>query len=173
MEFVKIDVREIITGTVLITTNRFVKSDGTAVMGRGVAKAIQEVVPEFPRLLGEALQQPKDLFVGLVKKSNIIDYGYFMVKPRYGNENDLVEHMKGKMSGNKVAGWAVKADIAIVEASLRYLELLLRANVLKYPIYLPYPAIGAGELSRDTVYPLLVKYLGDYDVNIVEKPEKG
>lgn len=41
---------------ILITTNGFLKKDGTGVMGAGVAKQAAERYPELPRLLGESLK---------------------------------------------------------------------------------------------------------------------
>jgi hypothetical protein len=170
MRILQKDIKEIKSGTLLITTNRFCKSNGDAVMGRGVALDIQNIVPNISSLLGEALScSEKLLFTGLLHKTDSLDVGYFMVKPEYGEEKDLVRHMKGRMTG-RIPGWAVKADLELIKASAKYLELLIRANTLKLPVYLPFPGVGAGELSKESVLEVIEPILGKTNTILIEKP---
>ena len=58
----RLGVRDIINcigkvDAIAITTNGFVKRDGSAVMGRGLAKAMADRFPRLPRILGSKLYQ--------------------------------------------------------------------------------------------------------------------
>lgn len=44
-------------GTIGITTNGFVKKNGEAVMGRGIAQTVRDTIPGFARELGHHLTQ--------------------------------------------------------------------------------------------------------------------
>jgi hypothetical protein len=44
-------------GTIGITTNGFVKKNGEAVMGRGIAQTVRDTVPGFARQFGQHLTQ--------------------------------------------------------------------------------------------------------------------
>ena len=144
---------------VCITTNLFVKKNGRAVMGRGIAKAICDVIPDIDLLLGAMIT--KGIDVGVIVKHEGTDIIAFPVKPEsieYRDEctNDLiVSHMRNKfVRRDIVPGWACKADIVQIGTSATLLAALAGHKGYK-EVYLPRPGCGAGELKYEDVKSLL------------------
>jgi len=84
---------------IVITTNGFVKNNGEAVMGRGIALEAKERYPELPRWLGTALTiKGNRLHRFTVRRDNgTIFYIITMpVKPQFGPRGE--------------PGWRAKAD---------------------------------------------------------------
>ena len=50
---------------IVITTNGFTKSNGEAVMGRGIAEQFKNAYPELPRVLGSKIIQGKTMCISL------------------------------------------------------------------------------------------------------------
>lgn len=148
---------------ICITTNLFVKSNGCAVMGRGIAKAIKDMLPGIDSLLGKAIND--GVSVGVVANMSNTDIIALPVKPAFEYQSEYVDvsvsHMVGKFKpGDKVPGWACKADMSIIIDSLK--KLVHLANEKKYDkIYLPRPGCGAGELDYADVKPALSALLDD------------
>lgn len=120
-----------------ITTNGFVKNDGTAVMGRGNArKAVQVFQEEYnvnlPETLGKALQRDGNVMHRLTTQLYT-----FPVK----------EH------------WADKAKIKLIRKSAQALNELAKAHLDKIFI-LPRPGCGNGGLKWEKVRQE-VKFLPD------------
>ena len=87
----------------------------------------------------------------------------FPVKPDFVifNGNNVVTHMMNRFKpGDRVPGWAAKADIEIIERSLRELVNLVNKSIFPL-IAMPRPGCGAGELDFSDVKKLLDKYLDD------------
>ena len=135
---------------ICITTNGFVTTKGKCVMGRGIAKQISDLYPEIPQLLGKLIKENGNIVqvITNIKGTDIIS---FPVKPIISSDHSkLVNHMIGKITSNNIPGWAVKADIDIIESSSKQLDSLINIKKYKY-VCLPKPGCGAGELSWDEV----------------------
>ena len=144
---------------ICVTTNLFVKADGSAVMGRGIAKAIQNIIPDAPQRLGRLIREKKYVdIISIVDDTRIVA---FPVKPanlRIESEDELkliVTHMRDKFKvGDTVPGWACVAFNSIISASC--LRLMNLADECRWQeIYLPRPGCGAGERSYKDIKPLL------------------
>lgn len=147
---------------ICITTNGFVKKNGECVMGRGIAKAIKQYLPNIAKDLG-TLIKTKGNKVHLIYDDinpNIISYPVKPIEKICTSHDDYVSHMRFNI-GDTICGWACKADIAIIETSAY--ELIELANKQNYHnVILPYVGCGAGELDwNNTVYPLLSTILDD------------
>jgi hypothetical protein len=112
-----------------ITTNGFVKNNGRAVMGRGIALSIRDEITDFDLEFGQRLTQ-------------------FGNQPFLINEYNLFTFpVKHK--------WNQKADIDLIADSARKIE----ANFCKMPnvtrIDFPRPGCGNGRLDWSDVKPVL------------------
>lgn len=161
---------------ICITTNGFIKHDGTAVMGKGCAKEYVERVPNAPRLLAEALQtygnRPNILSYDDVTQTHVLS---FPVKPvgdrANANLSNVVKHMRSRFKpGDWVPGWACVADPRIIANSA--LELKQLADKYRWAeIVIPRPGCGAGELNWDALKPRLSSILDDDRFLIITKGE--
>lgn len=118
---------------IVVTTNGFVKENGEAVMGRGVALQAQRYLP--PKLLGERLQASGNhvyVFPGRLKLAMPTDIVTLPVKHN----------------------WWEQADVDLIARSLR--ELRFITNAMGYNVVvLPRPGCGNGGLDWEVVRPLL------------------
>ena len=128
-------------GIIAITTNGFVKRDGSCVMGRGCAKEAAVRFEWLPRKLGAAIS----------KHGNHVFYF-----PEYRLITFPVKHV-----------WWEPADPKLIERSAR--ELLETINNLKTPepVYLPRPGCGNGQLRWENVKEILSPNLKSDQINIV------
>ena len=152
-----------------ITTNMFVKTNGRAVMGRAIAKAINDIVPEVDLLLGEQITAGNK--VCIITNANGTDIIAFPVKGRglkLESEYDLdniVKHMKDKFKvGDYVPGWACKAEPRIIKDSCQELVYLTDNKEYK-EIYLPRPGCGAGELEYNSIKSVERRYIDEIKNN--------
>ena len=114
-----------------ITTNGFVKKNGEAVMGRGVAKEAVQRFPEFPGRLGYILKIYGNIVWPFDFYGEHIIFS-FPVKPQYGPDGEM--------------GWKVKADINLIKQSAHELVGYADGMFLK-KIILPRPGCGNGGLK--------------------------
>ena len=145
----------------VITTNGFVKKDGSCVMGRGIAKQIAIMFPQVPKILGENILRKGNKVHHLTNNPTLIS---FPVKSTFEiyNGNNVVAHMDKSFNlGDKVPGWACKARIEIIEKSLQEIVELANNNPQWRRILIPRVGCGAGELDFQIVKPLMEKYLDD------------
>ena len=146
---------------VCITTNGFVKGNGRAVMGRGVAKQACEHCPGIDVALAETIGMfgnvVREIYPGILA---------FPVKPARGvvraDKRNVIQRVRDVYFPGQVApGWVMKADTEIITRSLYELALLQDFNGWS-KVYLPRPGCGAGELDWETeVKPLCERY-GDW-----------
>lgn len=148
-----------------ITTNGFVKANGECVMGRGIAKQVQKYLPNIPKDLGKLIKTGGNrvhLIYPERRDENIPAVISFPVKPVNKvceSHNDYVSHMNFKI-GDIIAGWACKADPAIIEQSA--IQLVELANQYDWEtILLPRAGCGAGELNWQDIKPILDSVLDD------------
>jgi hypothetical protein len=134
----------------VITTNGFVKTNGEAVMGRGIAKEAAERYPLFPVDLGTLLKERGNHAFSFCYKSN---FWFFTlpVKPEYGPNGEM--------------GWKAKADITLIERSIQ--ELLVQISGIDQfftkvnKVIMPRPGCGNGRLKWEDVKPVIEPYLDD------------
>lgn len=144
----------------VVTTNGFTKVNGEAVMGRGIAKQIADLIPEIPKTLGKMLKLYGNNVVLLT--TNPIPIVSFPVKPVAvkNNGTNVVSHCKTAI-GTWTAGFLAKADIQIIEKSLIQLVELANSKPEWKIILIPRVGCGAGELDYKDIKPLMEKYLDD------------
>jgi len=124
---------------IVIPTNGFVKNNGEAVMGRGLAYDAKIKFPKLPYELGELLKKyGNDVFI-------FRDYRIFTFP---------VKHK-----------WDEKADIELIKFSaigLRNLVALwVRSKKLVPPVYIPRVGCGNGRLDWKDVKPILESCLDE------------
>lgn len=144
---------------VCITTNGFVNRSGQAIMGRGVAA---QAVKRFPTLKTKMGRYIMDN--GNVVQKIALRIVSFPVKPQLGicneDKTNVVKHMRHKfIRYDWVPGWAMMADLNLIEWSLWQLMNLHDAGMFKR-IYLPKPGCGAGGLKWEAVRPYCERYSG-------------
>jgi hypothetical protein len=145
---------------VAITTNGFTKRDGSAVMGRGIAKQAVSSWPWLQNQLGVYLRKYGNRAFYLDRKLRIVT---MPVKPtsRPFGQCDIVQHMMGKFKfGDRVPGWACTAEMGIIERSAK--QLVEMADKFGWDgVLIPRPGCGNGELDWDDVKPALESILDD------------
>lgn len=147
---------------IVITTNGYVKKNGEAVMGRGIALEAAEKNPGLPLLLGEAIKEEGNrvfMFpLWRVWNSKVphvrtwnpvteITFITFPVKPVVGT--------KGEM------GWKAKADIDLIRTSTEQLVELMDAVKGYDTVIMPRPGCGNGGLKWEQVKPVIEPLLDD------------
>ena len=165
---------------ICITTNGFITTHGTAVLGRGVALGARALWPEIDAILGVKLKfygnhvylltETSDNLLGPHK----LPYALFNfpVKPDFIKVNkdmsNLVPHMrKYAFPGKTMPGYAAKADMAIIKRSCS--ELMTLVSEKGYSdVILPRPGCGAGGLNWDTVKKEISDLLGP-EIRIINK----
>jgi hypothetical protein len=131
---------------VAITTNGFVKKNGEAVMGRGVAKEAAQRFPWLPAQLGERTLSA-------------------------GNHVQIFSHIRLFTFPVK-HHWHEPADPDLIVQSARELRGFLDdPGVLRLPkrVYLVRPGCGNGQLRWEDVRPLIAPILDDRFI-VVERP---
>lgn len=146
----------------VITTNGFTKTNGDAVMGRGIAKQINAALPWVSTRLGALLRAGGNV-PHLLGQHQQIDLVSFPVKPKsviYDGSN-IVAHAQAQFKpGDRVPGFYAKADPDLILASAR--ELVIMTNYMGWQtILVPRFGCGAGELSWDDIKPLVAPILDD------------
>lgn len=117
----------------VITTNGFVKNDGTLVMGAGIAKDVQRLQKNLPAYLGDMVLA-------------------------WGNRPYL---LPGNLATLPVKHhWKDRADIDLINTSLRRLRDLW-SSVGRPRLYLPRPGCGNGKLSWYSVRPFVEDVFGN------------
>lgn len=118
---------------ICITTNGFVKKDGTAVMGRGCALEARSYIPGIAKLLGAHIQTNGNMAGYLLP--NVIAFP--------------VKHV-----------WYEKADLELIRGSAHWLGHIA-AKHPEFSFILPRPGCGNGQLQYCDVKPVLVDLLPD------------
>lgn len=120
-----------------ITTNGYIKNDGSCVMGRGIALECSKIFPSIPITLGSLIYER-------------------------GNHVYRLEKFKGcyLFSFPVKHNWYEKADIELIKRSCS--ELLYFVDRFGYEkILLPRPGCGNGGLKWIEVEPILSEILDD------------
>lgn len=138
---------------IVITTNGTVKSDGSCVMGRGVAKQAKEKHPSLPFCVGD-----------MIKRNGNHVYMF----PQYKIITFPVKH-----------NWYEKADINLIEQSTKELkEMILQLDQnVSLPsdtfFYMVRPGCGNGQLNWKDVKPILEKYLDNHFIVVEINTKQG
>jgi len=161
---------ELNADAVCITTNGFVKADGSAVLGMGCAKEAVQRWPELPGIYGRMLKT-----LGLrVDVMLLRDEDYhliaFPVKPAYVITNsmstNIVRHRRwNSRSGQKIPGFYSVADPQLIWKSSLELMELIKANKWDR-VLLPRPGCGAGELDWNEVKDMIAPILDDRVITV-------
>ena len=122
-------------GVHCITTNGFVKNDGTAVMGRGCAKEARDKYPYLSTTLGTRL-------------TNGGNHVYY-----FEAENLMIFPVK--------EFWWQSASLELILASSKELMVLVQRIKLTEQLYLPQPGCGNGQLQWEAVKPVIEPVLSD------------
>lgn len=118
-----------------ITTNGFIKTNGEAVMGRGIAAQAKTKFPELPRILGKHIKEYGNI-PGLLNFTGQFSIWSFPVKHN----------------------WWESADIDLIVKSAKY--MMTQADKFKYEsIIIPRPGCGNGQLEWNIVGHYLVNLL--------------
>lgn len=166
---------------VLIPTNGFVKKDGMAIMGAGVAKQACERYPGIARKLGTFLQhnmkmddpqwsEPWNVPYKIGTTESGTGIFSFPTKPSYVYPKDHNEHIMGRFHKDigdqkRLPGWMAKSDLALINRSAK---LISEVCVGFKSIILPVVGTGHGELKTVDVKPLLEKYFDDRYMVVVQ-----
>ena len=118
---------------IVIPTNGCVKKDGSCVMGRGLALQAKQRIHNIEYLLGSAIKNEGNKCY-LSKDSKIITFP--------------VKH-----------NWWEKADLSLIEQSVKELKKLADGCPYLLPIILPKVGCGNGKLNWLAVKIMLEKYL--------------
>ena len=153
---------------VCITTNGFLKKDGSAVMGRGYAREAMLRWPDLPELIGSRLKISFhiELFSKHLFKDIFYDLIAFPTKPKQFIVNDLQSNIVKRQRVNfgpgcVTPGWAAMADPKLIEkSSYELMELINRNNWQK--VLLPSPEVKSNKiLWEDKLKPIIMKILDD------------
>ena len=153
---------------IVITTNGFTKSNGEAVMGRGIAGQFKNAYPELPGILRNRLIQHGNNvhYLKQLGKTRIYSFpvkaeGMKLERPE--QKELIVSYARFKYDvGMYVPGFALKADVALIERSLKQLAQIHVQDGLS-SVIIPLPGCGAGELSfnKDGIHQLMLENLND------------
>ena len=121
---------------IIVTTNGTLKKDGSAVMGRGVARELAIRYPDFPWILGQAIR---------TSGNNVYAFPEYKV---------IAFPVKD--------GWRKKADLKLIEKSLQQVVELVNKTYLSDRFYTVRPGCGYGrrDWTRE-VKQLCQQYLDD------------
>ena len=148
---------------ICITTNGFVKRDGTCVMGRGCAAAAVKRWPNIATILGRRIATDGGNRIHVLTEDHNTLIASFPVKPisRAYDKSKIVSHIRNRIKpGERIPGWACIAELDIIRQSAYELVEIANKRGMK-DVIIPRPGCGAGELSWDLVQPMLAGILDD------------
>lgn len=161
---------------ICIPVNGYVKKEGVAVMGRGVAQQAAELFPKLPKALGTRINTAGNnvhafTFDFRGQSKNLITFPVKPQKDAFSGKNAVAHMLTRFKVGDTVPGWACKAQLSIIRRSCKQL-LELTATKKWSVIILPQVGCGAGELDWPTVRPALDEVLDDrfYCIRLARQP---
>ena len=119
---------------IVIPTNGFVRKNGKAVMGRGLAYQAMCRFPVLPKALGDIITK----FGNRVCSYHKLKLIFFPVKYK----------------------WWERANLDLIEKSCEQLRMYV-TTTKPLPVYLPRVGCGNGKLKWEDVKPILEKYLDE------------
>lgn len=161
-------------GIPVITTNLFVKKNGEAVMGRGIALEAIKRFPELPKINGDINkmwhEHGADISIPPVVPIFFDDdetFVMFPVKPSTvivaKDKSNIVRYLRPKVQpGAVVPGWMSLARIDLIRNSMILLKELATTALIDSRFYCPLFGCGAGELNwHKDVAPVIEPIIGD------------
>ena len=115
----------------IITTNGFLKKNGAAVMGRGIALQAKQRFPGLELDIGESIRV-------------------------YGNHARVISHALGIIIFPTKHNWWDSSSLRLIEQSAKSLRQLV-LDFSESVFVMPVPGIGNGHLSLEEVLPILFK----------------
>lgn len=129
-----------------ITTNGFVKKNGEAVMGAGVAKQAKSRYPSLPKHFGSLLKE----------KGNHV----MIIGTEVARESDVLHRAFDYVAFPVKHNWWEKADIDLIERSAN--ELVSLTNFMGWrEVLLPRPGCNNGKLNWIDVKKVIEPILDD------------
>lgn len=116
-----------------VTTNSFVRQDGSLVMGRGAALQAARRFPELPFVAGQKL---------MWKSGHLSRYGWLYLAELNIGLFQVKRH------------WKDDAELRLIRYATEHLCEFLQRNVA-VTVALNFPGVGNGRLSFDLVRPIL------------------
>ena|SRR3990167_5006344 len=155
---------------ICITTNGYVKRDGTCPMGRGIAKEALSRYPKIDKILGLYLKQYGNRPFKLVKEKDTwicsfptkeagLELSLSFCREQEFLGKDYIDQVltwaQGHYrKGDIVPGYHLQSNKALIQASAE--KLVLMADKFNWKkIILPPPGCGNGGLSWPTILPFL------------------
>lgn len=135
---------------VVVFTNGYVKKDGTAVMGRGIAREAAVRWPSLPGLLGAGLKH---------RGNHVLTFTLSDLDSPMALENAEPREWNIITFPTKHAWWE-QSDMTLIERSAQ--ELVVEADILEVRrVIMGRPGCGNGNLAWRDVRPLLEGVLDD------------
>ncbi len=138
---------------IVVTTNGFVKKNGEAVMGRGIALGAKTKYPDLPKYLG-----------GILKQYGNIPW-IFSIDQWNGEEayEDVIFTLpvKPEFGPNGEPGWRARADINLIKRSVKKLVAMVDDLGYMKKVLMPRPGCGNGGLKWEDVKPIIEPLLDD------------
>jgi hypothetical protein len=156
-----------------ITTNGYIRKNGGAVLGRGVALQATKRFPSLEQRLGKMLAAEGNrvfVFPDAMPDAALVT---FPVKPRHLEAADdlsnVVRHKRHQFKrGDRVPGWATTAQLPLIRRSAY--DLMMHVAQQNWErVLLPRPGCGAGELAWSDVKRVLEPIL-DQRVWVITAP---
>lgn len=130
---------------IVVTTNGFVKKNGEAVMGRGIALEAARKYPDLPKRLGYIINE----FGNITWLHNFDQW----------NGEDAYEDIVFTLPVKHV--WWQKADIKLIKESIKRLVLFVDDLEYMTKILMPRPGCGNGGLDWKDVKEVIAPLLDD------------
>lgn len=137
----------------LVTTNSYIKKDGSLVMGRGAALEIQNYFNDVPQNLGK-------LILG--------NWQYIYTEGTYGLVFYVDSHVNIEIGAFQVKHhFRHRADLSLIQESTDQLKVVSESSPQE-TFFLNYPGIGNGGLTREEVEPIVSELPNNVHVWIKE-----
>jgi hypothetical protein len=121
-----------------ITTNSFIRNDGSLVMGAGIARQARDKLPGLAQNVGNHIEENVGHLnvYGLLLPETRSALAFFQVK----------QH------------WRNNADVQLIIHSSRQLKQWVESRPQEPDVHLNYPGIGNGGLDRGDVAPIVTAW---------------
>jgi hypothetical protein len=146
---------------ICVTTNGYVKRNGEAVMGRGIARGAKNKFPGLAKRIGSSIRQHGPSVTFFDHQARVVIFPVKLEEGVSDGENVVAHYKETFPAGYRVPGWAMVADLGLIARSLISLDSL-RLGMGWEKVYLPRPGCGAGELDWETQVKPLCEIYGDW-----------
>jgi len=126
------------TDWLVITTNSYVKKDGTLVMGAGIAKQAAIKYPIIKKIFGDDITRS----CGHLGEYNIL-------------------YWKKIIALQTKVHYIDKSDIELIKVSINRLQLFVNKYPSRSMVNMVFPGVGYGQLNQKDVYEYCLKDLPD------------